>query len=520
MNLSESIINSAAKAIEDSTVKLGDKDLHTELQLGELKLSTLDKKIDECLENSRKALSMNDICSQRANNILSPERRILLDSSTTSPYGRSSNGGSPLRNMSSLSLSVTKKPSDRSLKSLALTRETTQEESGAPVEIRQGGKLKSPETRIRTDGRISVRDLTGLDLSQRVQHNNIISGERNRVGRIMNPKLGAKTSNRYVSEENKTHNNNSAPETQSSPAGEERKEIEIITNYEVLERPINEKGDDSLERKYGKVRGSSGESNDREYSEYLKPKSATHSFQSPKPRAQKTELGLSFTQKGFFLSPKKNNFSSPNFKGKNVGHFEARNFLSPNMKRTRPASNKSMDMQNYEKALRNPSQRGENTVINNKKEEQKGSHQNQRKEKRKNFSVAGTSDFKSKQDLRNLLSVDRNSQGKLIQRVNETSNVGKDYRGLHNSDMKIGLETDETLLSQVQRSFHETSSIMRNSKGKRKSQDGRESIDVEPVEVHFTKAFSLVKNKIINQGATFEERMKSDLYFRRRFENE
>ena len=74
-NFSESIIKSSFKAVDESRIKLENRDLQIELEISELKLQNLDKKVDGCLESSKNALAFNAKLSQNTMKILSPSRK-------------------------------------------------------------------------------------------------------------------------------------------------------------------------------------------------------------------------------------------------------------------------------------------------------------------------------------------------------------------------------------------------------------------------------------------------------------
>jgi len=76
VNLSESIIQNTFKAVDASRIKLEDRDLQVELEITELKLHHLEKKLEGCLQSSKSTLSMNAKLSENVSKILhSPSKR-------------------------------------------------------------------------------------------------------------------------------------------------------------------------------------------------------------------------------------------------------------------------------------------------------------------------------------------------------------------------------------------------------------------------------------------------------------
>ncbi len=81
-NLSENIIQNTFKAVDASTIKIEDRDLQVELELGKLTLHRLEKKVETCLQSSRDTLSLNAQLSENVLNLLHSER---LSASSLSP---------------------------------------------------------------------------------------------------------------------------------------------------------------------------------------------------------------------------------------------------------------------------------------------------------------------------------------------------------------------------------------------------------------------------------------------------
>jgi len=72
VNLSESIIQNTYKAVDASRIKLENKDLQVELEITELKLHHLDKKMEECLQSSKNTLNLNAKVSENVSKMFSP----------------------------------------------------------------------------------------------------------------------------------------------------------------------------------------------------------------------------------------------------------------------------------------------------------------------------------------------------------------------------------------------------------------------------------------------------------------
>lgn len=73
------------------STKLSEKDLDARLQLGELKLSCLDNRITQCLENSRKVLSVTETFCRQTADVIASERITPANRDLVLSYSKSKN---------------------------------------------------------------------------------------------------------------------------------------------------------------------------------------------------------------------------------------------------------------------------------------------------------------------------------------------------------------------------------------------------------------------------------------------
>lgn len=105
VNLSESIMKNTFRAVDESRVKLEDKDLQVELEISELKLHHLEKKVEGCLASSKNTLAMNAQLSQNVSRMVSPAKsshtvltgniRTRSNSRVNTPRGNAEDSLSP-----------------------------------------------------------------------------------------------------------------------------------------------------------------------------------------------------------------------------------------------------------------------------------------------------------------------------------------------------------------------------------------------------------------------------------------
>mmetsp|Transcript_41591 Transcript_41591/g.36985 ORF Transcript_41591/g.36985 Transcript_41591/m.36985 type:complete len:99 (-) Transcript_41591:1191-1487(-) len=72
--IAEHIVRSAEKSANDSRMKDQDRDLKVELEVSEVKLNDLSKRIDECLYSSKNTLARSNKISKEASRLASPSR--------------------------------------------------------------------------------------------------------------------------------------------------------------------------------------------------------------------------------------------------------------------------------------------------------------------------------------------------------------------------------------------------------------------------------------------------------------
>jgi len=88
-NLSENIIQNAFKVVDDSRIKVEDRDLEVELELGKLKLQHLEKKIETHLQSSKDTLTLNAQLSENVLNLLHSEKISCSSLSPNRPRSES-----------------------------------------------------------------------------------------------------------------------------------------------------------------------------------------------------------------------------------------------------------------------------------------------------------------------------------------------------------------------------------------------------------------------------------------------
>jgi len=77
LNLGENIVKSTIQSVNDARMKIDDKDIQVELEISELKLHDLSKRIDECLQSSKRTLVISNKLSQNASRIMSPSKNSI-----------------------------------------------------------------------------------------------------------------------------------------------------------------------------------------------------------------------------------------------------------------------------------------------------------------------------------------------------------------------------------------------------------------------------------------------------------
>ena len=140
-----------------------------------------------------------------------------------------------------------------------------------------------------------------------------------------------------------------------------------------------------------------------------------------------------------------------------------------------------------------------------------------------------SNDFKTIQELKDLLSSSQNLDAKVGSCVGSLSAsiiTQKDLssyqvdvkhkRSPKVADFRTDLDEKRAKLTSWQEALPSNTS---KSNVKRAGHHQR-SLSGNDVDMNFTKAFSVIKSKAISKGNTFEDRMKTDIYFRRRFEEE
>jgi len=406
-DLSKSIINGSQKAISDAIIKADGKDLQTELQLGELTLCNLDKKLSKCIEHSRRTLSLTEVYSQKANSVLTPDKKSLfMDSSIPSPARKNSGDsgfGRKLSHSNSSSLSVAKKASDISMRSLAMTRETTGEEVLMPsIEVKDASiRVRSFESKAV----VPIRELPKSDASQTIFASNIVP--RNRI------KAECIEASRRNLEQQHLIKNKPAPS------------ISSIKQYEEIKRGRNIDHQDvgsSLIIKNRIIR-----------EEDLMPD-------------------------GKILPP------TPEILNKSLEE------LNPN----EPILSSASDLNQSQKL---PIRSGVKKAV---LQSLKNQHEKQLTRDDNTFLESSLTGISTAENMVFNQSFEQNQKSSPI--VLLKTNI------LNQSRSQDGL--DGSLA---------------------KSQD---------IDAHFAKAFSMVKSKVVNHGANFDERMKSDIFFRKRFDDE
>jgi len=410
MDLSKSIVYGSQKAIVDSIIKADGKDLQTELQLGELTLCNLDKKLSKCLEHSRRTLSLTETYSQKASTVLTPEKKSLfMDSSIPSPARKNSNdsafGNRKLSHSNSSSLSFAKKASDVSMRSLAMTRETTGEEIFVPsLEVKDSTiKVRSFDLKPRDEKTVPIKEFTKPDVSSPIFASNIVPRNKTKTDYINTEQSFSKnkvsSNKQYTIDEIKNLN------AQSLNASNEQL---VIKNRLVKENPVG----------------------------------------ALPPSPELLNRSLDEVQHEPFISS-----ASDVDPSKKSGVKKA---LLQNLK-------SEMKKSTSEFIKDTPVVKDENTLIESS-----------------------------------------------LNLTNELNGVSLTENILFNQSFEQNRKSSPLLL--LKTTFLSQS----------KSQDGLDySLSKsQDIDAQFTKAFSLVKNKAMHQGTNFDERMKSDIYFRKRFDDD
>ena len=537
MDLTETIMNGASKVITESIVKIGDKDLQTELQLGELKLNKLEEKLTQCLENSRRTLSMTELFSQARNGLLSTNEIIQLGSAIASPN----------RKFDTSSFDMGKKHTDNSIRSSGAAKVSNDEEMILDPEIKNKRSEKFIGQELNNNKRknesILVEDHTNIVIAQKIDaafnlsHDDSLKPRRN--VRFQSGNFGLlKDKPKASSERNLFAKSGFAPgEQKELNQNSHRRNFSAANDSQSKHEGSllirDEQFEDGAENK--KQASKSIFVSTKANKDYLDPnlnKESIKFIQSPadvpatpeffanqilhRPRSSiRKENDFSF----------KDSLASP--KGQKVKFLAPRAFEfeeeSPKLENASTSSKCLKEVQlkeMYHGSL--SSSPVKETFI-------QSFEQDFNKMKSNALLMNTSNDFKTIQELKDLLSSSQNLDVKIgscvgslsasIITQKDLSNYQTDVKHKRSpkvADIRIDLDEKRAKLTSWQEALP---SNISKTKARRTGVHQR-ALSGNDVDMNFTKAFSVIKSKAVNKGDNFEERMKTDIYFRRRFEEE